>query len=416
MLIPFSSLSRRLCWATCCLFLSLCGAIAGPGAGAPHIDLRSDAFMTEARQAFESIYNLDYDEAERSLAILRGRFPEHPAPPLYLATVLWLRELFGREELDLDHFVAPGYFKEETDRKMPARQREAFFQYLDESRDKSQAVLEADPNNPDARYLLGARHGILASFAITIDRRVGEAFDHGKQAYKLHRRLIDEDPEYFDAYMSVGMYEYIVGSIPWYIKWIARLVGYSGSKERGFEYLGIAAKKGTYVRDDALTLQMVLFIREKRPADALANAQTLFSKYPKNFLLDINQAQILEMLGRNDQAAARFQEILGKAERKLPNYRKLPLAKFRLAVARKLEEFGRDEEARAQLERLLASAETPERERTLGHLLLAEYLVSADRPREARQHFEAVLKAPPQGDSHSKARAWLEKQSTGDGR
>ncbi|HSR53858.1 MAG TPA: hypothetical protein VLV83_23775, partial [Acidobacteriota bacterium] len=90
------------------LFLAvlLCSSLAAQ-------DLRQERFMSEAREAFQGIYNLDYQKSYDELLELRQKHPQHPAPPLYLATVKWLAELFQRQNLDLDLFLAPGYFAEE---------------------------------------------------------------------------------------------------------------------------------------------------------------------------------------------------------------------------------------------------------------------------------------------------------------
>ncbi len=371
--------------------------------------LRHPEFMEKARRAFDAIYGLDYDQASQELLRLHQEYPRHPAPPLYLATVLWLRELFEREELDLNRFVAPGYFNKPTDREMPEQDRRAFFSYIEESQKLCQAILEQDPADKDARYFLGAGYGILGSFAITIDRSVKAAFSNGKKAYKHHRSLVDEDSRYYDAYMSVGMYEYIVGNLPWYIKWLATIIGYRGSEKQGFEYLGIAAKKGQYVKDDARTLQMILFIREDRPEDALENTRFLFDKYPRNFLLHINLAQIQDLMGRHEAAVETFRQVLALAEQQKPNYTKLPLHDFRIKVAAKFEEMGQQQAALEELGKLAGDSEAPHTKRTSAHLHLGRILQRQDRLPEAALHYRAVLEAPPYGNSHAVARRWLQK-------
>ena len=372
-------------------------------------NLRQPEFMNKSRRAFDAIYSLDYDQARQELIKLRQEYPRHPAPPLYLATVHWLRELFEREELDLNRFVAPGYFNKPTDRKMPPQERRAFFRHLEESQQRCQAILEKDPANKDARYFLGSSYGILASFAITIDRSVKTAFSNGKKAYRYHRQLLDEDPQYYDAYMSVGMYEYIVGNLPWYIKWLANIIGYRGSEKQGFEYLGIAAQKGQYVKDDARTLQMVLFIREERPQDALKNTQFLFEKYPRNYLLHINLAQIQDLMGQQEAAVEIFRQVLALAEQKRPNYTKLPLHKFRIKVAAKFEQMGQQEAALQELKKLADDPRAPRTQRTSAHLHLGRILQRQKRLSEAAFHYRAVLEAAPYGNSHDVARRWLQK-------
>lgn len=269
-------------------------------------DLRDPQFMVEARKGFDQIFNLDYDPAIKTFSALKAKHPQHPAPPFYLATAIWLRELFEREDLDLDKFVAPGYFNKPTAHKMPPEQRRAFFDLIGQSQKLTRAILEEHPNNKDARYFLGSSYGVLGAFFITIDHSKGKAFKYGKKAYKYHRELVEEDPDYYDAYMSVGLYEYIVANLPWYIKWFAVIIGYRGSEERGFDYLSLAAEKGQYVADEARVLQMVLYVREKQYKQALKTARDLHQKYARSFLLHLNQAQILEKMKKKRAGCERI--------------------------------------------------------------------------------------------------------------
>ena len=49
-------------------------------------NLRGPEFLAGVEEGFGHIYNLDYEQANASFQRLRTRFPQHPAPPLYLAT------------------------------------------------------------------------------------------------------------------------------------------------------------------------------------------------------------------------------------------------------------------------------------------------------------------------------------------
>lgn len=363
--------------------------------------------MSEARKGFEQIYNLDYQDALRTFSDLQSRNPEHPAPPLYLASVIWLQELFDRNDLDLDNFIAPGYFTQPSSRKMGPEARKAFFDHLSECEKLCNAVLKNDPKNPDAQYFLGAMYGVMGAFAITIDHSYSDAFSKGKKAYKYHLDLIQQRPDFYDAYMSVGLYEYLVDNLPWYIKWIAVIVGYRGSKERGFEYLNRAAEKGVYSADDARVLQMVLYVREKRFADALANVRTLHAKYPKNFILHLNQAQVLEKMGKKDQAAAEYRDVLRLAEMKRPNYQKIPLASFRVTAAKRLLRLDDFASALGQFQTALKQPNTPQEEKIEAHLGAGQALDRLGRRDDAVRQYQAVLKLPDLHDSHSQARDLL---------
>ena len=391
-------------------FLTIAAAtfsLVGSLAAGRFDDLRDREFMAQARAGFNAIYSLDYANARSRLQQLQKEYPQHPVPPLHLAIVVWLEELFQREELDLDRFVAPGYFTKESGSAMSEEKRRAFFEGIEKAQSLCRAILEENPQHKDARYFLGASYGILGSFAMTIDRSTKQAFSHGRKAYKLHRELVDEDPNYYDAYMTVGMYEYIVGNLPWYIKWLAAIAGYRGNEKQGFEYLDLATRKGQYVQDDARTLQMILYIREERAEDALANARALHEKYPRNFLLHINQAQILESLGRPEAAASTLLEVVRRAESGVENYQKLPLTRFRLNVAAKLLELGDSTTALTQFQGVLRDEEAHFTYQVRSHLHSAEILLEQGKDGQAASHFEALLELPAYDRSHKKAKRGL---------
>ena len=177
--------------------------------------LQDEAYYSGIKEAVDPMYRLDYEGSRERLADLTRRYPEHPGPPLAQASAVWLHELFRRQELDdLDRFVSPGYFTTPTTRRMPEEDREAFESFLDRSEALARRFLEAHPGDRDARYYLGAVEGIRGAYAITIARRKMDALRHGKRAYQYDKAILDEDPGYADACMTVGLYEYILDNLP----------------------------------------------------------------------------------------------------------------------------------------------------------------------------------------------------------
>lgn len=370
-------------------------------------DLRAPEFMARAEEGFAHIRNLDYDEAEQTFSRLEVQYPAHPAPPLYRATVVWLRELFERAELDLDRFVSPAYFTRTPQRPMDPGRRQAFERFIQECQARAHAVLDGSAGHADARYFLSASYGLQAAFTFTIDRSALQALKHGKAAYREQRALVDEHPEYYDAYVGVGLYEYVVASLPWYVKWLAALTGHHGSKERGMGYLRLATEKGRYVADDARVLLMVIFVRERRYEEALAVAQGLGAKFPRNYLFRLNQAQILERANRTDQAAHIYSEVVALAEAGRPHYDKIPLATFRYAIGKRLMELGDLPGALRQFERSVQDSGTPERERALAHLRAGQILDLRGQRDAATTHYHEVLRLRDVEGSHRAARRFL---------
>lgn len=371
--------------------------------------LKTTEFQEGATKGFDHVYNLDYEEARTAFETLRQQYPRHPGPPLYLALTLWQRELFRRQDLALDRLVSPESFMQASGRQMPVEDRNAFLRYIGESQAFSRAILNQRPGDRDARYFLGAAHGALAAFALTIDHDKRETFRQGRQAYQYHLGIVTEQPDYYDAYVTLGLYEYVVANLPWYVKWIAQVAGYKGTEERSFKYLRTAAARSRFASVNARNLLVVLCLREKLYEEALQNAQFLHSRYPRNFLLQLNVAQILTAMNRPDQAVDVYMKIIGQAEALTPNYQKMPVGVLRYNVGKALMNMGRLELAEHLFTAAILDPATPAREVALSHLCLAQILDLRGDRQQAITNYQQVLSAANFEDSHITAQSYLKK-------
>jgi tetratricopeptide (TPR) repeat protein len=375
----------------------------------PAQDLRAPQFMDRVQKGFSDIFNMDYDQAKDVFVSLEKEYPQHPAPPLYLASILWLQEMLRRQDLDLNRFIAPGYFSKKTDLSMPPQERAAFFEYVQKCEALSNTILKEIPEDKDARYFLGTSYGLRSSFAITIDHSLREAFSNGNKAYDYSEQLIKEDPKYYDAYLISGVYEYVVGSIPWYLKWMAYVIGLHGSKEEGLKELRLASERGQYVTNQAQLVLMVLDVREHHYTEALESASDLRGRYPRNFLFPLNVGQILKMSGHNNESIGVLLEVEKEAEDKKPNFDKLQFQRFRFNLATELLYMGKLDPAE---ERFRACADDPQstpREVALSHLRLGKILDWKGERTQAVREFRAVLSLKNVENSHREARQLLNK-------
>jgi tetratricopeptide (TPR) repeat protein len=374
----------------------------------PAENLRDPRFLEQTRAGFVDMYNLDFDKARQEFTFLEKEYPKHPAPPLYLAVNYWLEEMFRRQDLTLNRFMAPAYFSKETKQVMPPKEREAFFQALHKSETLANAILQKNRSDKDGRYFLGTVFGLRASFAITVDHSLREAFSTGNKADSYTRRLIEEDPRYYDAYLSVGTYEYIAGNIPWFLKWITYLIGIHGNKQDGMAHVKIAAEKGQYSKTEAELVLMVLYVRELRYPEALEIARSLNSRFPRNFIFAINVAQITQLAGQKDQGIRMLQEVERRAEAGEPNFDRLPLPLFHFNLGTEIMHMGKLDPAQERFRKCIENPQTPPREKALSHLSLGRILDWKHQPDEAAKECQAVLALPDVEDSHRQAKELLQ--------
>lgn len=372
-------------------------------------DLRDPAFVARAQEGFAHIFNQDYAPARALFLGLERDYPGHPAPPLYLASIHWLEEMMRRQDLTLGRFVSAAYFAGKTDLAMPERERDAFLGAISRSESRAAAILAQAPGDRDARYFAASAAGMRASFAVTIDHSLREAFRSGRKAFTLARDLIREDPAYHDAYLITGVYEYIAGSLPWYLKWMAAVLGMGGDRGRGFDQVRLASERGAVVHNEATLVRMVLEVREGRYGRGLELARALHADYPRNFLLALSVAQIEQLAGMRDEAARTFLEIERRAEQRQPNYDRIPLREFRCSLATQLMYMEHHDLAAARFRSCLADPLTGPAERAQAHLSLGKIHLWLHRPEEAARELRTVLSLADTEGSHRQARELLKR-------
>src|SRR6267378_1858561 len=209
-------------------------------------------------------------------------FPNYPAGPQFLADTLWAETLYQTRRLQSSLYGDDDTFYSTSDDKADPRVVDQFRTLTRQARLLAEARLKTKPHDPEALYFLGATEGLKASFEEAVERRHFAALKDGSAAVDRHREVVKLDPNFHDAEITIGLYDFVVGSLPLPIKLIAGVAGFRGSKKRGLATLERVAKEGSWLRDEARTLLIVLYTREKRFAEAATLARELGTKYPRN--------------------------------------------------------------------------------------------------------------------------------------
>ncbi|HYX42491.1 MAG TPA: hypothetical protein VE821_12375, partial [Pyrinomonadaceae bacterium] len=239
-----------------------------------------------------ALLNLDYEEAQRKFKELVHEFPDHPAGTEFLAASLWLRTLNQSRRLQSGLYNSQSFYAKNEDKVDPALVAQ-FRELTRTAKQLAEARLKQNPRNTEALYFLGLTQGLKASFEAAVERRFIAALRDGSDAVDKHRALLKLDPNYTDARITIGMYDYILGGLPFPVRVLAGLTGNHGSKKRGLSTLGLVAREGTWARADAKVLLIPLYKRERRYADALKITRELATDYPRNYLFKLETADAL---------------------------------------------------------------------------------------------------------------------------
>lgn len=236
-------------------------------------------------QAFAQAYNLDYPEAVASFDKALALDPNDSATHRALATATWLHIIFRRGSITVDQYLGGASRSDLKLEKPPAADADAFRRHVTRALELAERRLTANPRDVSAFYDIGAAVGLQASYAATVDGRVGGAFRAARRAYDTHERVMALDPSRKDAGLIVGTYRYVVATMSLPVRWVAYLAGFGGDKSRGLHMIEEAARYPGDAQVDAKFALMLLYNREARYDEALAVIRDLMALFPRNRVL-----------------------------------------------------------------------------------------------------------------------------------
>src|SRR5262249_16941566 len=136
------------------------------------------------------------------------------------------------------------------------------------------------------------------------------AYWHGRKAISITRRAVKIDPDYSDAYLGVGMYDYYSDLYPRVVGVLAKLV-LGGDRLRGIKTLRMVAEKGRFSASVAKILLVEIYSEDpfgaKDSHEAMRYTEDLRAKYPGSAMM--HGAQLAAWY-----YAKRFHETLDGAE------------------------------------------------------------------------------------------------------
>ena len=371
------------------------------------------------RSGLDALYNIDYDKAERDFKEIVRLYPNHPGGYQLLAARVWIKTLYESRRLQVSLYSSESFYTNGDDDKVDPKIVTEFRNLTREAKRIAEAKLKQDPKNIEALDFLANTEGLKASFEEAVERRHFAALRDGNDAVSHHREVLKLDPKYIDAQITIGLYEYVVGSLPLPVKILAGATGYRGSKKRGLAMLEQVANEGRWSRDDAKTVLVLLYTREKRYADALKFTRELSVKYPRNYLLRLETADALVSLAEvkrkekdlagavqsEKEAFGTFDELLRDRNVRDAAARALDLIHFKYGEA--LQTAGYHDRAAKEF---LAVTKVDKGEAgliTMAHLYAARSYDVAGKRDEALSQYKEVLARPNVYDAHDEAKRGL---------
>jgi tetratricopeptide (TPR) repeat protein len=351
---------------------------------------------TEIARAFDHFYNLEFDQAISIFEREAAARPDVAAVHNHLAQAILFREMLKAGALESELVSGGNAFLRREKMNPSPEDQGRFGRAIAQGLRLAQAALAARPSDTQALYDLGVSHGLRANYNFLVRKAWMDALRDATQARRAHQRALEIDPGFVDARMVPGTHEYVVASLPWHYRFVGFLTGLRANRDAGVAALKLVAEKGVRNRDDAAILLAVIYRRERKFAEAIGLLNELIPKYPRNYLLRFELAQMHSDNGDGEAALAAIAEVEKLKKAATPGFANLPYEKI-LYYRATVQFWYRDYSAAASnFERVAARAEVidPHSGVTAWMRLGQIHDLRGDRERARRYYRKAIEFAP----------------------
>ncbi len=378
----------------------------------PHLSLglvrAADPYDEALRRAARTMYATEHDLAAKQFEEAIQIQPENPRTYLYLASSYWMRTLYHQNSLLTTAFGLPAdpYSPTPSTGSFPEF-RAKFDDAIRRMKAKAQAMMAAQPQNPEGYFWLGMAEGSESVFIASVDKKYLTAKGPADRSFDLMEKAAKMDATFKDPYFSMGMHMHLLGTRGFFTRVLLKMMGYRVSKEEGRQYVEVALREGRYVRDDARLGLLLCHIREQNWKEALGLCQQILQKYPEDSLLAVVMGRIQTWLGDYQGAAATFRQIVQRIESGHRGYAVLSSGEIHLRLALALIAAGQPQEALIEAERAVQDSKAIPLVRAASHLTLGQARDLLKNRSGALAAYQATIALTPWTPSHDKARLFL---------
>jgi hypothetical protein len=233
---------------------------------------------------YRDMYNLQFANAHLAFQQWQREHPDDPLGPVSDAAAYLFSEFDRLHVLEAELFINDEKF-ENRSRPAPNPQvKQAFQAQLAQARLLVQTALARDPGDSNALLSNVLALGLEGDYLALIEKRDMQALKYMKQGRAIAERLLAANPTCYDAYLAVGVENYLLSLKPAPVRWFLRIGGAQTDKAAGLDKLRITAEKGHYLLPYARLLLAVAALRDNDRKRARFLLQDLVTNYPQNHL------------------------------------------------------------------------------------------------------------------------------------
>jgi len=262
------------------------------------------------RDAYEHFYNLDYPGAVERFERFHAAHPGDPQASALLLDAVLFQELYRLDLLDTTFYANDGFLTGRHATAEDPATRDRILGLADEAIREADWRVGRNENDIDALYARGWVRSLKCTYVAMVERSYGSGFRLATKARDDAERVLQLDPDYVDAKLVAGVYDYVVGALPLPFKFLIGFAGITGSKTKGLQMLTDDGNRGITTSVEARTTIALFLRREGRYTEAIQVVRKLRGEYPRGYLFALEEANLRKDAGEGMGAVAAYREII----------------------------------------------------------------------------------------------------------
>jgi hypothetical protein len=233
---------------------------------------------------FSQMYNLQFDDAHKTFQAYEQAHPESAMVATSRAAAFLFSEFERMGVLQTELFVNDDLFQGRKKPDPNPSVRAAFHQTIEQSNRRADLTLARLPNDRNALLAKVLNLGLEADYLALVEKRNLAAVNVSKKASQLAETLLRVAPDCYDAYLAIGVENYLLSLRPAPVRWFLRLYGARTDKEEGIRKLELTAERGHYLLPYARLMLAVAALRDNNRGRARELLSYLAQEFPNNTL------------------------------------------------------------------------------------------------------------------------------------
>jgi hypothetical protein len=247
---------------------------------------------TSLDAGFKHMYNLDFAAAHRTFATWQELHPDDPLGAASNAAAYLFSEFERLHILELDLFADNQRLEKMEKLEPDPKIKSAFEKELSKADKLAEKILDHSSDDSNALLAKVLTDGLRGDYAALVEKRNRAGLNFLKSSRSTAEKLIEVDPNCFDAYLAIGIENYLLGLKSAPMRWMLRLSGAQANKDKGLAKLRMTAENGRFLAPYARLLLAIAALRDQDMTTAKKLLSALADEFPQNRLYRTELARL----------------------------------------------------------------------------------------------------------------------------